>query len=136
MSSNNERMLEATQIVDKAKPLVPGEVLFHMLPEQCFALKSALGSIVLDNRVVAKLIDEWAKGVVTSRLEDLGSDVYIRQQFERRIEVATKNAFGRIEADLLRIATEMIRKKLSEVVASMPLEVTCQGASNDVPRTV
>jgi hypothetical protein len=92
------------------------------------ALK-ALSSSTLSAKEFREKIDLYLRGVVEERLKMVGAEALVEKELARRVEIAVKYHAGRIDAEVKRLADDLIRRRLTELVSKMPLTVIVEAAT-------
>lgn len=99
-------------------------IRFHVLPEKSSSLMNALGSVQVTHGVVKECMEVFFRGAVEEHLKKMDLDKIVKQQTERRLEIAMKQVMNRIESELLTEAMKYARERLKEMVYAAPLQVT------------
>lgn len=86
-------------------------------------MKDALNSVEIDADLISEMMEAYLKEVVAERVDMLDIGNRIKQTLDRKIEVSVKMVVARLETEIVRVATESIRKRTLEKVSSYPIDV-------------
>lgn len=121
--ANPETMRVLDVIGGKPTVEATGQIRFHVLPEESFSLKSAIGSVTIDAKVVKELVEDYGKSIVLERMKDHGLYAIIEQQMARRIEVAVKTVTQGLERDIVEKIKDAVLKRAADAAAAVPIRV-------------
>ena len=86
-------------------------------------VNGGLAKFTLDGNTIRAKLDEFLKGVIESRCEDLDLDDRIKQALDRRIEVAVNAVAGRLQAEIAKTATDYALARIKEQIDAVPIAV-------------
>ena len=86
--------------------------------------RNGLSRFTLDGDTIRDKLDEFLKGVIEGRCNDLNLDARVKQILDRRIEVAVNAATINMQATVSKMASEYAMTRVKAEIDAMPIAVS------------